>query len=834
MLKRILKNCRNFIILGLLLLLCSTNIGISNISLANENPAFPLMWNLKGPTEYFVGREEFLKSMHEFLFKQNNQQALVVSGSAGSGKTQVILRYGELHKPNYNIVWGFDLNKDLDEQYRNFALNWNNVIDKLYPDNSEQNFLHINLELVNTQNLQEQIWDKLRVTKLNWLIIFDNAKTSAGIFKNIPEKHDSDSYGHIIIATQDSTPHPNVMLLDKLTKEESVELLLKITGANDSHNAGRLAETLHGYPLAVSKAGKFIASYSSTINMEQYNQLFLNKRHELWEAEEQLRIKRVEFDSYQETIFTSLSPIISAMRKESELAYELLAMVAYLDNDGIPKSLLQEYVKLKTNQPINEMEFNRALAVLTQYSLLNLYDQQKAVEQKPKQANQKITTKEPTDKELFFTTHELIQLVMQELLKEEEKKHYLSQAITATNQLLPNNLHFLIGYINQAYYFISHITQLSTNADALKLVSNELIGLELKALEYNLPGIRNDQEAEKLIARIEKLQQQVKNPDALSKIRLIMMKSMFVAWNKGDYPASLKQALIANDLNNDLKIKPNEESLMIYSRLARLYSEMGQIQEAQKYADLASGLIELNPELVGYQKDLFKTLVKIYLAQGNYQQALEYSNRSIATNSDKPNQPILPKEVSLYLVNVDLLIQVGKYKEALQTLDRLDQIDETLLASGDNPYKANIMTYRSYVQAILGHDLNQALKLALAAQEKLKQALGEKTYFRSRHAFKNHLYLGEIYEKQKDYRQADVQYVTGLKILSNMYKRSGHTVSDDLSDLYHKLAIINIKLQQPVAATEYLKLHRKVFGKQHPRSIKLEDDFIDSNIDVGF
>ena len=57
---------------------------------------------------------------------------------------------------------------------------------------------------------------------------------------------------------------------------------------------------------------------------------------------------------------------------------------------------------------------------------------------------------------------------------------------------------------------------------------------------------------------------------------------------------------------------------------------------------------------------------------------------------------------------------------------------------------------------------------------------------------------------------------------------------DDLSDAYVRLAIVSVKLQQPKEAVRYFQLHQQIFGTDHPGSVKLEDYFIDHNVDLGF
>jgi hypothetical protein len=169
----------------------------------------------------------------------------------------------------------------------------------------------------------------------------------------------------------------------------------------------------------------------------------------------------------------------------------------------------------------------------------------------------------------------------------------------------------------------------------------------------------------------------------------------------------------------------------------------------------------------------------------------------------------------------------------MQKLEILEPLSEDSLPS-DNSYKTNITTYNTYVGALLGKNLDQAIQFSIANQEVLKKSLGEVSYYKSRHVFMSYKFLGEIYEKQGDNIKAEQEYSIGLKILTNIYGQSSNAVTDDLSDIYNKLAIINLKLKRSTKAIEYLKLHQQVFGYKHPRSVKLIGSFVKKNIDPWF
>lgn len=803
------------------------------VHVVHANQSFPVMWNLQNSDEYFIGRTEFLKSMHEYLFEKDN--CLIISGLPGFGQTQVIKRYAELNKENYDIVWRFDASKNLSEQYINFAKRWNKVIKKYYKDDSEQNLLHINLDLINTDIIEEQVHYRLKVTKLNWLIIFDNVSNYSDILSNLPKKYNSNGYGHLIISATNAASYSaakNVMILDKLKREESVELLLKTTGEIDHVNANLLAETLQDHPLAVARAGSFIEFYKS-ISIAEYNRLFLTERKKLWEKEKQF-ITQDNNNSYKINVFTTLSLIIDAVKKESPMAYDLLTMIAFVDCKNIPETLLLQYIRSNYNKEYNylDFDFKDALSVLLKYSLIT------------RNFPNKNTETNKLRKETLFTVHGLTQLVIQDLLNEEEKRFYLNRSIVAINNLLPNNIHLLMKSLSKAFYVKPHINILSKHAKDLKLYNSEVMQLELRLLEYNLSGIRNDKEVEGLINRVEHINKKIQkiNQDQKTflKIRLAIMKSAFFAWVKAEYLPALKEALYAYDLIKTLSspYHYNDEYLMIYNRLARLYSVIGDNTNAFKYAYLGKEIIDNNSNnLLEYKNDFLKILVKVYIDKGDYHQALEYSN--LALNKLDYNSAI--GEVSLgdiaaYLINADILIRMERYEEAMQKVRLLNDIAKKFLPNEHSLYKAHIMSFYGYLSALLEleNNLEQNIYKLISSQKTLKELLGEENYYKNCNVYLGHKFLGELYEKQGNNLRARQEYSIGLKILANTYISADDVATDDLSDLYCKLAIINLKLGLPSKAIDYIDSHYHIFGLDHPRSIKITEYLTDNNVELGF
>lgn len=816
-LQSLLKHLYNFILISFIYV-CLNNECIAHTSADNDITA-PLIWNLRHYNEHFVGRKEFLKNMHSHFFEGKNN-LLVVSGSSGSGKAAVIQRYAEQHQATYNIVWWLDIKENLKEQYRNFALEWNRIV----YDDPKKHLLEIKIENLNEDEIIKQVNDRFRITKLNWLIIIDKVQEISDCTKYIPKKSTDQGYGHVIISTKNSTIHDNAMRIDKLAREESIELLIKTTDKNDRVQANLLAETLEDNPLAIARAGLFISSYDLN-TIEEYNHLFKNDRQKIWQAEKQLQNQRIKYKSYKSTLLTSNATNIEEIKKESNLAYELLSIISFINNEDIPENVLGEYFKFKYNKESNDIDFKSAISTLLKNSIIYRYNDLNYLH--------KNLVK---NKESFLTTNKLTQLSLQDLQETKEKLYYIDTTVAAINHLIPVSSYSSTDFILQNPYMLTHILKVLHFSNELNLHNNETLKLQLHLLGYYLYGRRDDQKAEQLIDLIDTQIKSIKKVNALLKIRLAIFKSAFLDKAKRDHENSFKQITIAHDLIKKQINPPTEESFLIYRRLAKRYNSINDSESASKYVDIAKQFFDQNSELQVYQKTIYKILIKIALDRNDYTKALEYSNIYIGKLDDnKNNKQLTSKDISIYLQHIDILTRLKQYQKAHTELEWLLQLDDDLFLTFKTAYKPNAVIYHSYINSLLNNSvIPEKIRIMLEAQQILKNTFGEKRYYKNLYAYRHHLFLGEIYELTNNYKHAEEEYYTGYETLIKIYNsyNNTNTTTDDFSEILSKLAIINVKLEKSKEALQHLKMHKQMFGDKHQMSMKLVRYFVERKVSV--
>ena len=210
------------------------------------------------PTDYFTGRDDYLKKLHERLSESpGKQKLLAICGMGGIGKTQLALRYLKYHAEEFDYVFLVRAGSqwDLDEGRRRIA-----------------EFLNLS-GLDNPEGIKENL-KKWLSSHHNWLLIFDDADNVEWVMDSLPSDHD----GKIIVTTRKNIfgePFQS-FALSGMENEDSVLFLLRRAGiidknsqlsdleSTDSYKTVRkIANLLDGYPLAIEQAGAYISKESS-------------------------------------------------------------------------------------------------------------------------------------------------------------------------------------------------------------------------------------------------------------------------------------------------------------------------------------------------------------------------------------------------------------------------------------------------------------------------------------------------------------------------------------------------------------------------------------------
>ncbi len=758
-----------------LLLLC-----YDSYSFAGTKAEIPKIWNVNRANEYFTGREALLESLHGSFTKQSNFVAIV--GSSGIGKTQLAKKYVSSYRKYYDIVWWFDGDQNISEQFMNLGKEWNRV---------NEPSLQVNL-YVKQNELIQQIKNRLRATNLRWLLIFDNVEEGRQIEEYIPELHNSSGSGDILVTSKNPLAWKNILNLDKFTRDESVELIVSITGENKKENANALAELLKDYPLAIAQAALYIKHHPSS-SIEEYRNLFLTKRQELWKD-----------DQEHKTILTILSLSINNLKQESPHAYELLVLSSFLNHKNIPCSLLRKYSI--QHLKLNEAEQENVITSLLKYSLL-LKNKIDPENNKSSKVNTSLDVLNKT-----FTIHEIIQLVVQDSLSSEEKLTYLNKAVATMDSFLVSNPSLLILTKIKNDYIWPHVKKFIALSIAEEAYSNHLLAIMIKEVEHYIFDLRDLKTASMSIEEAKKIIAQIKALD-ITLVRFYLINSFFYAWHDVDYKKAIQEVHKAYNLLKQMN-GYQVELFMVYSRFVHFYNHFGQNKEAIKYEPLGEELIVQFPDSINNKSTFYRGLAEVYFDEGQLDRALDYANKAIVASS-KNIKNIIPTDFPLYFQEIEILLRMQGYNKAYARANQLYDLATYFFNNYDN----ELMAYAMILHAYASHkkDKKDEKVNLISGQNMLVKLLGNNANMRKMYA-KSHVFLGEMYESEAKYLEAMTEYSIAEKLYDGIYYHAMEVATDDLSEVYTKLACIYVKLGDNKIAQYYLDLHRNLFGYSHRRS----------------
>lgn len=208
-------------------------------------------------TRFFTGRDGFLQALRTALDpREGGAQTVAISGLGGMGKTQVALKYIQLHADVYGNCFWLKATRalDLDDGIRKMA------------------------EILGLCGLDDTGADGAVTHALvrdwlhghsGWLLVLDDVYDPEPIADILPPRHQ----GRVLITTRrPELPGVRMLPLPEMTDDEGATLILRRAGSLSgdqgladapgpvAEQALRIAEALGNYPLALEQAGAYLTS----------------------------------------------------------------------------------------------------------------------------------------------------------------------------------------------------------------------------------------------------------------------------------------------------------------------------------------------------------------------------------------------------------------------------------------------------------------------------------------------------------------------------------------------------------------------------------------------
>jgi len=345
-------------------------------------------WNLpvlRNPN--FTGREDVLKSLQETW---SSGKAAALYGLGGKGKTQTAAEFAWRNAANYDVVWWVRAEKP-----ELLSGDFSGLAEKLgFTD----------AQMKKTDEVRVFVQDWLRQNG-RWLIIFDNAEKPEDIRDWLPQ-----GPGHVLITSRYSawkgTAEP--VDLQVWPPAEAVEFLCKRTKCEDGAAATELAKELGYLPLAQEQAAAYIEATAT--NLAGYLRLYRQKHTELFKP------GFAKPTNYPDTVLTTWAVSFERVKSASPAAIDLMNLCAFLAPDNIPREMLSgggRFLPRKLRRIIkDENLFNETVAALKTYSLLSR-------------------------KEDLLSVHRMVQAVVRDQMRENQRKLWAKAAVRIVNDAFP-------------------------------------------------------------------------------------------------------------------------------------------------------------------------------------------------------------------------------------------------------------------------------------------------------------------------------------------------------------------------------------------------------------
>lgn len=396
--------------------------------------ALPPVWNVpvnRNPN--FTGREDLLAALSEAL-GSGRPAALTqaIHGLGGVGKTQLAAEYAYRNSHLYEVVWWVR-----SEEPAALA--------------SDYAALAAPLGLAEAHEA-----DQPRVVRAvrhwlgqntNWLLILDNVPKRADVKDYLPQG----TTGHVIITSRDRDWRnvASPLQVREMPRAEAIEFLLKRTSQTDADTAGQLADALGDLPLALEQAGAYMDATGQTL--PAYLELFRAHR-------DRLLARGSTSTDYPATVATTWDLSFDEVKKLSPHAEPLINLLAFFAPDDIPLEIIKasaEHLPEPLAAISDPITFDDALAALRRYSLIE------------REAE-------------TVSLHRLVQAVVRDRMKEDDKKIWAGAALTFVNKAFPEESDDVrtwpecSGLLPHALATIEHAEPLGVEDEALCRLLNQI------------------------------------------------------------------------------------------------------------------------------------------------------------------------------------------------------------------------------------------------------------------------------------------------------------------------------------------------------------------------
>jgi tetratricopeptide (TPR) repeat protein len=735
---------------------------------------------------FFCGREEILSRLRDAFLEIGrdgiaNIQAL--SGLGGVGKTQIAVEYVYRHHAEYQHVF------------------WLNAASTLTID---AGFMEIarRLELPEARTQDKaDIADCVRrwlAANGGWLLVLDNADEPELVQSVIV----GNRHGHYLLTSRQSVLDgigvASPLQVGVMSPEEASSFLLTRTNrlsttGEELGAAKQIAEELGDLPLALEQAGSYI--FSRKPSFAGYLAAYRARKLEL------LAKAPPKTGDYTETVSTTWSLNLDAVREESAASATLLGYIAFLYPDDIPFELLPKGAKefggeiasflkdfyvdhdeLENPCPrINETLIDDLLYPLTRYSLIEKFPEGRT-----------------------FSIHRLVQEVIKAGIDQQEARARRAKLIKVMADAFP-----IVSY---EYWplcsrLLRHAIELVGPVDRAELQSVEA-GTLLHRAAHFLEETGDYQLSVSIYQHAVKVREVVLGADhedtgtSINNMGLVMFKLGYFKQAE----ETLRRALA---VRSKACGERHRDVGQTWNNLALAVGELGRLDESQECLNKAREILE--QETDGYDEGKMTTLSNIanlMHKRGKEKEAEEITRNVLAQR--EANLGEMHPLVAFTLCNLAVYAgERGDTREGLDLIRRAMAIQEEAIGQIHPDYANSCNAYANLLTQDKQYD--EAIKAYRLAGEVMAHTMGPR-HPRIATVLIN---LGHCYQEMGNREQAIAHYQRAVDLLEARVGPEHIGVAAALNNLAYCHMLARDGVNARALYQRVLAIRRKVYGPTH-------------------
>ncbi|XWW92674.1 hypothetical protein V2A60_000599 [Cordyceps javanica] len=338
---------------------------LKDFTIEQRDPTLPCRYTPYPRDPVFSGREDILMSIRHALTTSVQES----SGDSGMGKTSIANEFVHKHGKEFDaVLWvAADQESKLFDSFREISLKLGIVAEgdgKDLPAIRETLLAWLANPLKSYQHM-----DHVKPERATWLMVFDNVDRADTLEEFWPKE----SAGSVLVTCRDPLVKSSIHLrnsgivVPELSREEGVELLLRLTGresdSDDVEHAPEIVQALGKYPLAIAQMSGVIMARD--MSFSEFLTLY---------SEETERREIIDTSEGQSASLRRYNQTLSTVWALNDLkeGRALLEVISFLDPDSIPESLLEKNPACADweRYPQTSGQYSKARAELISRSLI--------------------------------------------------------------------------------------------------------------------------------------------------------------------------------------------------------------------------------------------------------------------------------------------------------------------------------------------------------------------------------------------------------------------------------------------------------------------------------